>query len=89
MKISLERLRAGGSCYTVEEVENGFLLHVVSGDEANFNIIVRRLLDEGGDAFVVFPRTDGQGGYDCVHVLPLETSHERLTSAAETSKPRA
>lgn len=72
MTIQLSLLKTGGSCYTVENVEHGFLLHVVQGDEANFNIIVRQLLDQAGPEFAAFPRTDGSGGYDCVHIIPIE-----------------
>lgn len=70
MTISLELLRSGGSCYSVEEADVGFLLHVVTGDEANFNNIVRRLVDESGQTYVALPRTDGNGNYDCVLVIP-------------------
>lgn len=83
MKVSLELLRAGGSSYTVEEIEHGFLLHVVPGDEANFNIIIRRLMTEAGDDFVVFPRTDGKGGYDCAHIMP----HDLKTAGPATIEP--
>ena len=38
--------------------------------EANFNNIARKLLDEAGPSFAAFPRTDGKGGYDCVHIIP-------------------
>ena len=70
MAIQLSLLKSGGSCYTVEDSEHGFLLHVVPGDEANFNIIVRQLMDQAGPEFAAFPRTDGKGGYDCVHIIP-------------------
>lgn len=70
MTISLELLRSGGSCYSVEEVGDGFLLHVVPGDEANFNHIVRRIVDDSGLTYVALPRPDGHGGYDCVHIIP-------------------
>lgn len=52
MSLSLEFLWAGDSCFTVEEIEEGFLFHVVPGDEENFNIIVRRLLNEASEEFV-------------------------------------
>ena len=70
MLISLERLRTGGPSYTVETAEHGFLIHVVPGSEVNFNIVVRRLIDEAGPTYVVFPRSDGNGGYDCAHIIP-------------------
>jgi hypothetical protein len=70
MTVSIELLKAGGSCFRVEEAEHGFLLHVIPGDEANFNIIVRRLMEEAGETYVAFPRSDGNGGYDCVHIIP-------------------
>lgn len=70
MKVSLELLRSGGSCYSVEEADDGFLLYVVPGDEANFINIVRRLVDESGHTYVALPRTDGNGNYDCVHIIP-------------------
>lgn len=70
MTISLELLRSGGSCYSVEESDVGFLLYVVPGDEANFYNIVRRLVDESGESYVALPRTDGNGSYDCVLIIP-------------------
>lgn len=70
MPISITLLKAGGSSYTVEEADHGFLIHVVTGDEANFNIIARRLINEAGPTYAAFPRSDGNGGYDCVHIIP-------------------
>jgi hypothetical protein len=70
MTISLDVLRAGGSCYTVEEEAVGFTIHLANDDRKNFNIIARRLIDEAGPVYVVFPRSDGAGGYDCVHIIP-------------------
>lgn len=72
MPVSLALLKAGGSCYTIEEVSDGFFLHAVSRDQANFNIIVRRLMNEAGDTYVALPRRAPNGDYDCVHVLPYE-----------------
>ena len=70
MMLSLETLKSGGSCYTVVEEEIGFSIHLSNDDRANFNIIARRLIDEAGLDYVVFPRSDGDGGYDCVHIIP-------------------
>jgi len=70
MSISQTTLLEGGACFTVETIENGFLLHVVESERDNFNILVRQLMNEAGPEFVVFPRSDGDGGYDCVHVMP-------------------
>jgi hypothetical protein len=47
-----------------------FSLYVIEGHETGFNALVRRLIDEAGPSFVVFPRSDGKGGYDCVFVIP-------------------
>lgn len=81
MKLSLELLKAGGSCYTVEGVEDGFILHAVPGDQANFNVIARRLLNEAGDTFVAFARKGGHGGYDSVHVMPHDVLVEALSAS--------
>jgi hypothetical protein len=74
MPVSLALLKAGGSCYTVEEVSDGFILHAVSRDQRNFNIIGRRLMDEAGETYVAFPRRARNGNYDCIHILPHEHS---------------
>jgi hypothetical protein len=70
MLIHLKTLRAGGPEYRVEESQDGFSLYVIEGHETAFNALVRRLIDEAGPSFVVFPRSDGKGGYDCAFVIP-------------------
>lgn len=71
MGIAISLLRAGGSCFTVEEAEEGFYLHLARGDRANFNILVRRMLNEVSTEYVAFARPDGFGGYDSVQIGPL------------------
>jgi hypothetical protein len=70
--IDVLKLRAGGSCYRVEGAEEGFLIYVIEGREAEFNELARSLINQSGPVFIAFARPDGHGGYDCVHILPLE-----------------
>jgi hypothetical protein len=44
--------------------------HLANDDGANFNIIARKLINEARPVFVVFPRSDGAGGFDFVPVIP-------------------
>lgn len=69
----IETLRKGGSAFTVEDIEIGFLIHRVEGHESSFNQIARQLINQAGPDYTAFPRSDGRGGYDCVHII----QHER------------
>jgi len=70
MPLFLTTLRVGGPSYTVEEVESGFFIHVVGGREAGFNDLARLIMEKAGPSYAAFPRSDGKGGYDCVHIIP-------------------
>ena len=69
MALFIETLRKGGSAFTVEDIEIGFLIHRVEGHESGFNQIARLVMDKAGPDYSAFPRPDGRGGYDCVHVI--------------------
>jgi len=64
-------LREGGPAFTVEQIGGGFLIHVVPGREPGFNDIARLVIDKAGPTFAAFPWSDGRGGYDCVHIIPV------------------
>ncbi|KIC53160.1 hypothetical protein RM53_16620 [Brevundimonas nasdae] len=66
-------LLKGGPAFTVEAVESGFLIHRVEGHDSGFNDIARAVMNNSGSEYSAFPRSDGCGGYDCVHVI----LHER------------
>lgn len=70
MSLFLITLREGGPSYTIEPSEHGFLIVRRDGHEDEFNPIARSVIDKAGPHFAAFPRSDGQGGYDCVHVIP-------------------
>lgn len=65
----VETLRKGGPAFTVEEIADGFLIHLIEGHESGFNQIARLVIDKSGPDYSAFPRSDGRGGYDCVHVI--------------------
>ena len=69
----IENLRKGGPAFTVEDIDSGFLIHLVQGHESGFNQIARLVMDKAGLDYSAFPRSDGRGSYDCVHVI----LHER------------
>lgn len=69
MTAFIETLRKGGPAFTLEDVDKGFLIHLVEGHESGFNQIARLVMDKAGPDYSAFPRSDGRGGYDCVHVI--------------------
>ncbi len=69
----IETLRKGGPAFTVEDIDSGFLIHLIEGHESGFNQIARLVMDKAGPDFSAFPRSDGRGGYDCVHVIAHDT----------------
>ncbi len=70
MKSFLETLREGGSSYRIEDEESGFRIIAHIGHEVGFNQIARLVLDKAGPTFAAFPRSDGAGGYESVHIIP-------------------
>ena len=70
MPIFLATLLGGGPSYTVEPAEPGFQIVRREGQDEAFNEVARRVIEKAGPSFVAFPRSDGQGGYDCVHIIP-------------------
>ena len=73
MDISLHALRRSDRLYSVEDGTDGFaLIRKSDGDQAVFNALVRRIIDQAGSDFVALPRTDGHAGYDGVYIIPIE-----------------
>jgi hypothetical protein len=72
MPLFLTTLLDGGPSYTVEPTEPGIQLVRKEGHEEEFNEVARRVIEKAGPRFVAFPRPDGFGGYDCVHIIPHE-----------------
>lgn len=70
MPLFLTTLREGGPSFTIEEIDDGFLIHLVPGHEQAFNQVARAVIDHAGPHFAAFPRSDGKGGYNCVYVIP-------------------
>ena len=56
MSLFFDTLREGGPAFTVEQIDGGFLIHVVPGREAGFNDIARLVIDKAGPTFAAFPR---------------------------------
>ena len=56
MPLFIDTLREGGPAFTVEQIDGGFLIHVVPGREAGFNDIARLVIDKAGPTFAAFPR---------------------------------
>jgi hypothetical protein len=69
MPLFLASLREGGPAFTVEDAETGFLIVGVEGREGGFNDLARLVIDKPGPTYAAFPRSDGAGGYDCVHII--------------------
>jgi hypothetical protein len=80
MKISLAQIKAGGSCFTAVERDGCLYLDLANDDRANFNIIVRRLLDTPSPDYTALARSDGSGGYDSVQII----QHDLVLPAAPT-----
>ena len=71
MPLFLTTLHAGGPAFTVSDTPEGFTITVVAGREAGFNDIARLCMEKAGSTFAAFPRSDGQGGYDQVLIVPI------------------
>jgi hypothetical protein len=67
----LETLREGGPSFTAHDADEGFLIRVIPGREAGFNAVARLACEKAGPTYAAFPRSDGVGGYDCVHIIPI------------------
>jgi len=72
MGLFLTTLKQATDDYEVEEVENGFTLISRPGREGRFSEVVRRAVDRSGDDFVVFPVSDGNGGYERAVIMPTD-----------------
>jgi hypothetical protein len=74
MRLFLETLRQETDTYTVEAADSGFVIVRKPGVDGAFDEIARRVINDAGDTFAAFPRADGQGGYDSVLILPMDTA---------------
>jgi len=72
MPLFLTTLLEGGPSYTVQPAEPGFQIVQRQGYAEEFNEVARLVVEKAGPSFVAFPRSDGLGGYDCVHIIPHE-----------------
>lgn len=72
MQTLLDELRQGGPAFTFEIADPGFVIVRVDGHEAAFNALARRVINQAGPGYVAFPRPDGCGGYDCVHIIEVD-----------------
>jgi len=70
MPLFLTTLRQGGPSFTIEDVDDGFIIHPVLGREAGFSGVARLCMEKSGSTFTAFPRPDGRGGYDQVLIIP-------------------
>jgi hypothetical protein len=68
MPLFLTSLRELSQDHRVEPAEDGFLIAPVTGREAQFDALARRVLEHVGP-FVALPRKGGDGLYDCVHII--------------------
>lgn len=66
----LETLKAASATYAVQTAGGGFVLVAGVAHRAEFNALVRDLLNRQTDEFVVLPVTDGGTGYDRAVILP-------------------
>ena len=56
----------------METADPGFVIVRVQGHEAALNALARQVINQAGPDYAAFPRSDGRGGYDCVHIIPHE-----------------
>lgn len=66
----IARLRDRSDVHRVEPVSEGFVIHPVTGREAEFRQLVREAVDSPLGEFVILPSTSA-GEYDRAHVIPL------------------
>lgn len=66
----IARLRDRSDVHSVEPVSEGFVIHPVTGREAEFRQLVREAMNSPLGEFVILPSTRA-GEYDQAHVIPL------------------
>ena len=66
----LDSLKAPSQTYAVEPAGDGFVLVADQTHRAEFNALVRELLNRQTDEFVILPVTDGGDGYERAVILP-------------------
>jgi hypothetical protein len=66
----LDTLTRPSSTYAVERTGDGFVLVAESDHRLEFSDLVRDLLNEPSDEFVILPVSDGGFGYERAVILP-------------------
>jgi len=72
MSFDLASLRQGTDVYSVEDASEGFVITRRPGADGAFDALARRLINDAGDRFAIFPRSDGHAGYESVFIIPLD-----------------
>ena len=72
MPLFLSTLLAGGQAYTISDMDTGFDIEPVEGHFEDFNALARLVVEKDGQTYVAFPRSNGHGGSDCVHIVPID-----------------
>ncbi|WP_433949998.1 hypothetical protein [Brevundimonas bullata] len=68
----MERLKAGSTAYNVEPTGDGGYILVRHEEHAEeFTQLVRDLINQPTDEFVILPTSDGETGYERAVILPL------------------
>ena len=66
----LDTLTRPSSTYAVERTAEGFVLVAGADHRLEFSALIRGLLDEPSDEFVILPVSDGGMGYERAVILP-------------------
>lgn len=66
----MDQLKAGSPVFGVENAGDCFVLVAVPERCQEFSDLVRDLLNQGTDEFVILPVTDGADGYDRAIIIP-------------------
>lgn len=69
---SLIALKTENADYTVEDLDEGFVLIARPGRSDRFSAVVRNSMAAAGNDFVILPTPDSNGGYERAVVLPLD-----------------
>ncbi len=72
MAFFLKSLRERSAIYEIEETSVGFTLIRRGEHHELFNDLARRVINAAQSDFVVFPTTDGDGGYDRLVIVPMD-----------------
>ncbi len=67
----LDRLKVGSPVFAVERAGEGYVIVAEPHHHEEFTQLVRDLLNQAPDEFVVLPVTDGSTGYERAIILPF------------------